>query len=226
MSRLPVVAAGLLHAVTCQLGSPGFYEDAGAVAGAVPALVRLSLLVATSQPGLAPKVLPVWATALAELHRAGQAEHCRLLLDGCVILMREAAAAAAAAAAEAEKAKEAAAAEKEREKEDGRAGGSAAQALAGGSAAAVATAAAAQAASVAAASQGVIKETMEVVEAWSRQGAVDPALLRFFVLQVRVRAWTARPCINRLFLWGCRRVRAETAQSTRCCMYMCTWTWT
>ncbi|KAG2448240.1 hypothetical protein HYH02_006825 [Chlamydomonas schloesseri] len=186
VSRLPVVAAGLLHAVACQLGSPGFYEDAGAVAGCVPPLVRISLLVATSQPGLAPKVLPVWATALAELHRAGQAEHCRLLLDGCVILMREAAAAGAAAGAAAEAvAAEAAAAEAataEREEDGRRAGGSAPPAPVAGSSAAAAAAAAAQAA--AAASHGVVKETMEVVETWSRQGAMDPALLRFFVLQV------------------------------------------
>ncbi|GFR40933.1 hypothetical protein Agub_g1590, partial [Astrephomene gubernaculifera] len=89
VSRLPVVAHGLLHAVGCQLGSPAFYEDGPAAVAAVPSLLRISLAVAAGggQPQtFIPRVLSAWSVALTELHRGGQGEVCRLLLDACVVL--------------------------------------------------------------------------------------------------------------------------------------------
>ncbi|GLC69877.1 hypothetical protein PLESTF_000890600 [Pleodorina starrii] len=151
LQRLPVVAYGLLHSVTCQLGSPAFYDDAVAAAAAVPTLLRISLLVAEWQPHLIPRVLSSWSVALTELHRAALGELCRLMLDGCLALMRQQAAAGAAAGAGGSGSAEGSGG-----------GGGAPQPVPG----------------------GAVREVLDLVEAWSKQGGADPALLRYFVLQV------------------------------------------
>ncbi|GIL86931.1 hypothetical protein Vretimale_15534 [Volvox reticuliferus] len=150
LHRMPVVAHGLLHAVSSQLGSPAFYDDAVAVAAAVPSLLRISLWVAERQPHLIPRVLSSWSVALVELHRAGLGDLCRLLLDGCVALLRQQATAAC--------------------RSSGAVGPSGGTFRPSESGPAMAV--------------GAVREVLDLVEAWSRQGSADPGLLRYFVLQV------------------------------------------
>ncbi|GLI58953.1 hypothetical protein VaNZ11_000670 [Volvox africanus] len=152
LHRMPVVAHGLLHAVSCQLGSPAFYDDAAAAAAAVPSLLRISLWVAEWQPHLISRVLSSWSVALTELYRAGLGDLCRLLLDGCVALLKQQATAAAPCRYF------------EAVGPSGKTSG--------------------PSESGPAVPGGAVREVLDLVEAWSRQGSADPGLLRYFVLQV------------------------------------------
>ncbi|KAG2489646.1 hypothetical protein HYH03_011925 [Edaphochlamys debaryana] len=180
LGRLPVVAAGLLHAVSQTLGSAAFFDDPPAAAAAVPGMLRVSLVIAAAQPHMATQVLTHWSRALTELHRSGLPEQCRLVLDACVLLLREA---AEADAAEAEAAADAAAAAAAAARPPS-GSGSTAMASPFGAAAELAGSAASGPAAGAVSAGAVTRQVLELVEAWGKGGAADAALLRYFVLQV------------------------------------------